>query len=695
MAISVILVSSGSSEDNVGTPARRVILFETPIIAPTIPPSPYYTPTSPDYSPASDSESDPFEDPSSVHIPPLPAISPFLSSTDDTTDSDTPDTPPSPTHGTPFTEITSSTQRSPVIPRRRVMILAPGQPIPHGRPYRYHLNGPVHMMTMRKRVGLLPAQQLAVRHSVDHSSSDYFSLDYSARDSSSDSSSEASSDFHSDASSDSSSHDLPSTTAGPSRKRRRSPMTSVPALPRYPELYLLSREASLRDDVIVKVEDGDQRESEKGMRARLRSKLRGYSIMRCQEDTSEPAQDEEHIEVTYETLGDLVMTFHDYTSIPVHLERDNRAQGHVSVKSQRVDWTPAGMSRLKWKWKVTEEYGNGGNEGNRIGGNGEKRNGNRNRNHGMNNRGTGMRCMVDQWDIALLVELHREKWCDAAYAINGLTYENVPMKRDNVEWFMRGLPKQHSRAMTFQEGLSRLRTQFVENQTKETRNGKQVVTRLEVTKLQQRLTPWSSLMQMGEGSLFKHPATHSNWSRHDLGKSLIILLSLLTFLPMEKGLVREVTRQYLKEVVSMHGITIRRTYSQRERTIQTWRTCYVHVYTTLEKVGIDNLSVVSITYSAGLKLEIVSSLARDHHETIGENRVKGHVESISLERSDMFWQRRKGEVLSSPGSVKIKCKEVPRLSHILHGGDTTSMSFGDKALLWGKNVIKPEEFCFQ
>ncbi|GKG07071.1 hypothetical protein Tco_0330040, partial [Tanacetum coccineum] len=47
---------------------------------PTIPPSPYYTPASPDYSPASDSESDPSEDPSSDHIPPLPAILPFLSS---------------------------------------------------------------------------------------------------------------------------------------------------------------------------------------------------------------------------------------------------------------------------------------------------------------------------------------------------------------------------------------------------------------------------------------------------------------------------------------------------------------------------------------------------------------------------------------------------------------------------------------
>ncbi|GKB36973.1 reverse transcriptase domain-containing protein [Tanacetum coccineum] len=81
------------------------------------------------------------------------------------------------------------------------------------------------MMTARKRVRSLPTHRLAVRHSADHSSSD--------------SSSEASSYFHSNASSDSSSRhslsdhsspDLPSTSTGPSRKRRRSPMASVSAL---------------------------------------------------------------------------------------------------------------------------------------------------------------------------------------------------------------------------------------------------------------------------------------------------------------------------------------------------------------------------------------------------------------------------------------------------------------------------------
>ncbi|GJT74644.1 hypothetical protein Tco_1041369 [Tanacetum coccineum] len=159
MAISVILVSSDSSEDGVGTPTGRVILFD-------------YTLVSPDYSPASDTEFDLSEDPSSDHIPPLPATLPYISSIDDSSDSDIHDTLPSPTHSTPLTETTLSTQSIPVASgalRRRVMVLAPGQPIPHGRPYRYHLNGPIHMMTVRKRVGPLPTHRLTVRHSVDYS----------------------------------------------------------------------------------------------------------------------------------------------------------------------------------------------------------------------------------------------------------------------------------------------------------------------------------------------------------------------------------------------------------------------------------------------------------------------------------------------------------------------------------------------
>ncbi|GJS19632.1 reverse transcriptase domain-containing protein [Tanacetum coccineum] len=131
MAISVISVYSDSSDDSVGTPAGRVILFGT--IPTTIPDTtPVITqPTT---------QSDTTVIPTQIYIiapniPPLPTISSFLSSADDTTDSDTPDTPPSPTHGTPFTETTLSTQRSPTTYgalRHRVMVLAPRQPIPHG-----------------------------------------------------------------------------------------------------------------------------------------------------------------------------------------------------------------------------------------------------------------------------------------------------------------------------------------------------------------------------------------------------------------------------------------------------------------------------------------------------------------------------------------------------------------------------------
>ncbi|GJU88070.1 hypothetical protein Tco_1300493 [Tanacetum coccineum] len=433
MAISVISISSDSSEDSVGTPAGRVILFGT--IPTTIPDTtPVVTPP----TTQTDTPSDPSEDPSSDHIPPLPATSPFLSSDDDPTDSDTPDTPSSPTHDTPFTEITASTQRSPTIPRRRVMLLASGQPIPHGRPYRYHLNGPVHMMTARKRVRPLPTHRLAERHPTDHSSSD--------------SSSEASSDFHSDASSDPSSRhslsdhsspDLPGTSAGLSRKRRRSPMTSVPALSPVSgalspvradlipspkrvrdsgystEVEVDHRETSLRDDVIVRVSDEphleqdsdpeiqaeidecfayadalrdrgidarvvvetiDRDETETGVRGPVEVRVERVTHPVMPEDIPEPAQ-EGAVEVTYETLGDLVQRFHDHTqAIPDHriqtiegvqreqghrivgvesavmalterlaeLERDNRRlRGTMSVESQRVDRLQRGMSRMQ------------------------------------------------------------------------------------------------------------------------------------------------------------------------------------------------------------------------------------------------------------------------------------------------------------------------------------------------------------
>nr|GEY73862.1 retrotransposon protein, putative, Ty3-gypsy subclass [Tanacetum cinerariifolium] len=485
MAISIISVLSDSSEDSVGIPAGRVILFgtipttipettlvitlpttqtdttmipiETPIIVPTIPPSPDYTPASLDYSPASEIESGPSEDPSSSYIPPLPV-------------------------------------RSPVIPRRRVMILALGQPIPYGQPYRYHPNGPVRMMTARKRVGPLTVQQLAVRHYVDHSSSDYFSPNDSARDSSIDSSSEAS--FHSDASSHSSSRhsfsdhsspDLPSTFAGPSRKRRRSPVTSVPALP------LVSRAlSSIRADLIPspkRVRDiGHFVDVEVGPKE---TRVERVTHSAMPEDIPEPTQEgavQGHRIVGVESAVAAL------TERVAELERDNMwLRGTASVESQRVDRLQHGMSPEKMEAREAarnletlnengdeQEGENGGNEnggkegngnedngGNENGGN--ERNGNggneENRNHGMNYGGfmpmaqectfqDFLKCKPHTFSGTEGIDSALTWWkshkrtigVDAAYAMKWaglmklITEVMVPDEEDIVERFIGGLP---------------------------------------------------------------------------------------------------------------------------------------------------------------------------------------------------------------------------------------------------------------
>nr|GEY86343.1 putative reverse transcriptase domain-containing protein [Tanacetum cinerariifolium] len=219
-----------------------------------------------------------------------------LSSDDDTTDSDTPDTPTSPTHDTPFTEITASNQRSPVIP--------------------------LHMMTVGKRVRPLPMQQLSVRHSVDHSS-----LDSSSRHSSS----------------DHYSLDLPSTSAGPSRKRRRSPMTSVPALP------LVSGALSpVRADLIPSPKRRIFRSLLKREQRRLRMRhweiwFRGSMITQAipvyRIQTTEGIQREQEHRIVGVESGVTTLT-----KRVAELERDNqRLRGTTSVESQRVNRLQRGM----------------------------------------------------------------------------------------------------------------------------------------------------------------------------------------------------------------------------------------------------------------------------------------------------------------------------------------------------------------
>ncbi|GJU42664.1 putative reverse transcriptase domain-containing protein [Tanacetum coccineum] len=283
----------------------------------------------------------------------------------DSSNDDTSDTPPSLTHEIPPVEVVPPTSQilpaSPGVRRRRVTLVSPVQPIPYGRPYRYHPNRPVHMLTARKRVGPLPTHRLAVRHSVDYSLSDHFTTDDSLRDSPSDSSSATSSDSSLDALSDSSpghSSSDHSSPALPSGMRSSYQLCkSVPSIPyssaaiterpshsssaRPPfkrsrssdsvmDLEVSSdessessvpRETSLRVDVGRMIQEVET--SVKGMVEVIDDRVMHHVVS---DDIPEPAQKEGAIEVTYETLGDLVQRFHDHNvEIPVHrVQREMR-----------------------------------------------------------------------------------------------------------------------------------------------------------------------------------------------------------------------------------------------------------------------------------------------------------------------------------------------------------------------------------
>ncbi|GJV04731.1 putative reverse transcriptase domain-containing protein [Tanacetum coccineum] len=144
--------------------------------------------------PYSGSDSDsPDEMSSPEHISPLPAISPFLCT-------DSSDGPPSqdPYVATVarwrsrVTTRPSSSSEFPIAPvtapprirRRSAILIRPGEAIPFGRPYRTHLNGPRKLLTARKRVGPLPARRLASRHASPHSSDHHSSSSSSSLDSS-------------------------------------------------------------------------------------------------------------------------------------------------------------------------------------------------------------------------------------------------------------------------------------------------------------------------------------------------------------------------------------------------------------------------------------------------------------------------------------------------------------------------------
>ncbi|GJW63425.1 putative reverse transcriptase domain-containing protein [Tanacetum coccineum] len=304
MAASAIAISSDSSDESVGSPPSRVILFgDIPTVIPSTSVVPPETSTiahvisfaaplvettlvaSPTglcgLIPYSDSDSDsPDEMSSSEHISPLPAISPFLC----TDSSEAPDSSDGPPSQDPYVMTVarwrskvasrpSSSSEFPISPvtappgirRRSTILIRPGEAIPFGRPYRTHLNGPRKLLTARKRVGPLPARRLAWRRASPRSSDHYSSSSSSSSDSSpiglpsEERRSEAFCRWCADplstlyppttsesSSGDSSKRPMHSSShsAGPSRKRCRSPVDSVPS-----DSY--SSEASIKEDTEI------------------------------------------------------------------------------------------------------------------------------------------------------------------------------------------------------------------------------------------------------------------------------------------------------------------------------------------------------------------------------------------------------------------------------------------------------------
>ncbi|GKF20581.1 hypothetical protein Tco_0069219 [Tanacetum coccineum] len=203
MAASAIAISFDSSNESVGSPPSRVILFgdiptvipstsvvapETSTIAPVISSAAPVVETTLVASPTglcslvpysgSDSDS-PNEMSLPEHISPLPAISPFLC-TDSFKAPDSSDGPPS---QDPYvatvarwrSRVTArplSSSKFPIAPvtappgihRQSAILIRPGEAIPFGRPYRTYLNGLRKLLTARKRVGPLPTHRLACRH---------------------------------------------------------------------------------------------------------------------------------------------------------------------------------------------------------------------------------------------------------------------------------------------------------------------------------------------------------------------------------------------------------------------------------------------------------------------------------------------------------------------------------------------------
>ncbi|GJU82336.1 hypothetical protein Tco_1284701 [Tanacetum coccineum] len=243
MADSTIAISSDFLDESVGSPPSRVILFGD--ILTVIPSTSVVAPETSTIASVISSAAPVVETAFVASPTGLCGLVPYSGF-----DFDSPDEMvtacPSSSSEFPIAPVTAPSK----IRRWSVILIRLGEAIPFGRPYHTHLNGPCKLMTARKRVGPLPARRLASRHASPRSSDHHSSSSSSSLDSSPVHSSglDASDQAHSrpstrdvsprlySSSGDSSSRDSSerplhssSHSAGPSRKRCRSLVDSVPS----------------------------------------------------------------------------------------------------------------------------------------------------------------------------------------------------------------------------------------------------------------------------------------------------------------------------------------------------------------------------------------------------------------------------------------------------------------------------------
>ncbi|GJY83655.1 putative reverse transcriptase domain-containing protein [Tanacetum coccineum] len=176
MAASAIAISSDSSDESVGSPPSRVILFGD--IPTVIPSTSVIALDTPAIVPIISSVAPVVETTLVASPTGLCGLVPYSDS-----DSDSPNEMDSPEATTRSSSL-SDFPIAPItaLPRTRrpaAILIRPGEAILLGRPYRTHPNGPQRAMTAGKRFGPLPARKLALRRvsprSLDHRPSSFSS----------------------------------------------------------------------------------------------------------------------------------------------------------------------------------------------------------------------------------------------------------------------------------------------------------------------------------------------------------------------------------------------------------------------------------------------------------------------------------------------------------------------------------------